>query len=86
MEEIQVFNNERFGFVGTLMIDDEPWLVGKDVAEALGYSAARNTLATHVDDDDKLTHQISAAGQRKNGWLKINEFYEDGTVTETYER
>lgn len=65
MEEIQVFNNERFGSVRTLMIENEPWLVGKDVAEALGYSAARNALATHVDDDDKLTHQISAAGQRR---------------------
>lgn len=44
----------------------EPWFVGKDVADALGYEAARNAIAAHVDDEDKLTHQISASGQMRN--------------------
>lgn len=51
----------------------EPWLVGKDVVAALGYSAERNAIAAHVDDEDKLTHQVSASGQMRNVTL-INEF------------
>lgn len=53
MEELQIFNNEEFGNVRSLMIDNEPWLVGKDVAEALGYKNVRDSLARHIDSDDK---------------------------------
>lgn len=52
MNELQLFNFEN-NQVRTLFINDEPWFVGKDVAEILGYSKARNAIATHVDDDDK---------------------------------
>ena len=48
-----VFENAEFGKVRTIMIDGEPWFVGKDVAEALGYSNTRKALADHVDEDDK---------------------------------
>ena len=51
--ELQIFNNEEFGDVRTLTINGEPWFVGKDVAEILGYSKARNAISAHVDDDDK---------------------------------
>lgn len=37
MNELQIFNNEEFGNVRSFMIDNEPWFVGKDVVEALGY-------------------------------------------------
>lgn len=53
MEELQIFNNEEFGNVRSLMIDNEPWFVGKDVAEALGYKNVRDSLARHIDSDDK---------------------------------
>ena len=53
MEELQIFNNEEFGNVRSLVIDNEPWLVGKDVAEALGYKNVRDSLARHIDSDDK---------------------------------
>lgn len=53
MNELQIFNNEEFGNVRSLMIDNEPWLVGKDVAEALGYKNVRDSLARHIDSDDK---------------------------------
>ena len=53
MEELQIFNNEEFGNVRSLMIDNEPWFVGKDVAEALGYKNIRDSLARHIDSDDK---------------------------------
>ena len=51
--EIQIFKNERFGEVRTMVINDEPWFVGKDVAEVLGYRLARKALYDHVEDDDK---------------------------------
>lgn len=46
-------NNEDFGKVRAVMIDNEPWFIGKDVAEALGYSNSRDALAKRVDDEDK---------------------------------
>lgn len=53
MNELQIFNNEEFGNVRSFMIDNEPWFVGKDVAEALGYKNVRDSLARHIDSDDK---------------------------------
>ena len=53
MNEVKIFNSKEFGDVRTVTIDGESWFVGKDVAEALGYSKARNALATHVSEEDK---------------------------------
>nr|WP_279067413.1 phage antirepressor KilAC domain-containing protein [Catenibacterium mitsuokai] len=53
MNELQVFKNQEFGSVRTLVIDNEPWFVGKDVAEALGYKNTKDALAKHVDSEDK---------------------------------
>lgn len=53
MNAVQVFTNEEFGSVRTIAIDGEPWFVGKDVAEKLGYSKARKAIADHVDEEDK---------------------------------
>ena len=50
---ITTFNNEEFGNVRTLTIDGDPWFVGKDIAECLGYSKARNAIYSHVDNEDK---------------------------------
>lgn len=50
---ITTFNNEEFGNVRTLTIDGDPWFVGKDIAECLGYSKARNAISSHVDNEDK---------------------------------
>ena len=72
MNELKIFENPDFGQVRMVMIEDTPYFVGKDVAEVLGYEAARNAIAMHVDDEDKLTHQISASGQKRNVTL-INE-------------
>ncbi len=51
--ELQVFNNAEFGSVRSIMVNDEPYFVGKDVADILGYSNTRDALAKHVDDEDK---------------------------------
>ena len=72
MNEITVFNNDEFGSIRTVTIENEPWFVGKDVAEVLGYQNGSRDINRHVDDEDKLTHQISAAGQNRNMTL-INE-------------
>ena len=53
MNELKIFTNEEFGKIRTVTIDGEPWLVGKDVAEALGYVKARNAISTHVSEEDK---------------------------------
>lgn len=53
MNELQIFKNADFGEIRTTVIDNEPWFVGKDVAEILGYSNTRKALADHVDSDDK---------------------------------
>lgn len=54
MNELQFFNSEEFGEIRTVTIDGEPWFVGKDVAEILGYSNTRKALADHVDEEDKM--------------------------------
>lgn len=54
--EVTVFKNlvhPEFGELRTVEIDGEPWFVGKDVAEALGYSNARKAVLVHVDAEDK---------------------------------
>ena len=55
INDIQVFNNPEFGEIRTVTIDNELWFVGKDVAEALGYSNSRDALAKHVYAEDKDT-------------------------------
>lgn len=53
MENVEIFKNPEFGEVRTLMVNNEPWFVGKDVAVALGYTNTRKAIADHVDDEDK---------------------------------
>lgn len=50
---IETFNNKDFGPLRSMMINNEPWFVGKDVADILGYSNSRKAIADHVDDEDK---------------------------------
>ena len=70
--EIKIFENEEFGSVRTMEINGEPYFVGKDVAEILGYANTSKALIDHVDDEDKLNNEtLSSLGQR-GGWL-INE-------------
>lgn len=72
MNEMQIFKNPEFGSVRTLEIDGDPWFVGKDVAEILGYTNHSKALSDHVDKEDKLNNEsLSSLGQR-GGWL-INE-------------
>lgn len=53
MNNIKIFENEDFGEIRTVMIDGEPWFVGRDVAKALGYSDAPGSVRKKVDIDDR---------------------------------
>lgn len=66
MNELQVFKNQEFGSVRTLTINDEPWFVGKDVAEILGYSNPRDAISKHVDSEDKNSVAIRDGITRGN--------------------
>lgn len=59
---LQIFNHERFGQVRVVMIDGEPWFVGKDVADILGYTNSRKAIADHVDEDDKGVTKCDTLG------------------------
>ena len=59
MGELMIFNSPEFGQIRSVEIDGEPWLVGKDVAVALGYKDTVNALKAHVDDEDKRGWQIT---------------------------
>ena len=73
MNELQVFFNEEFGNIRTVTRDGEPWFVGKDVAETLGYSNPRKALLDHVEAEDKdgVTSR-DAIGREQNTTI-INE-------------
>lgn len=72
MNELKVFENPAFGQVRTIEIDGEPWFVGRDVAEALGYRDTSDALKKHVDADDKLTRRFADSGQAREMYI-INE-------------
>lgn len=66
MNELQVFKNQEFGSVRTLVVNDEPWFVGKDIAESLGYTATEKAIRTHIDGDDKgVTEMDTPGGKQK---------------------
>lgn len=66
MQELQIFKDEEFGEVRTVTIDNEPWFVGKDVAEALGYSNASKAVSVHVTEEDRILRTLEAYSQNGN--------------------
>lgn len=76
MNELQVFNNPEFGEIRTIEKNGEPWFIGKDVAESLGYSDTKSALSDHVDPDDKQViqrGQITTFEIPNRGMTIINE-------------
>ena len=69
---IQTFTNNNYGNIRVIMIEGEPWMVGKDAADMLGYANGSRDINVHVDEEDKLKYQISTAGQMREQIL-INE-------------
>ncbi len=73
MKEITIFSNKQFGEIRTMTDEKgEPLFVGKDVAEALGYSNTQKAIRDHVDEEDKLTERIVLSGQQRTV-IFINE-------------
>lgn len=70
--KLTVFNNEEFGEIRTVIIDNKPWFVGKDVAVSLGYKDTSDALKKHVADEDKLTRCFADSGQNRQMYI-INE-------------
>ena len=73
MSNIEIFKNPKFGSVRSLEINSEPWFVGKDIAEALGYSDTNKAVAMHVDDDDKKLNDKTSPSFGQRGATIINE-------------
>ena len=59
MNELQIFESPEFGQVRTVVIENEPWFVGKDVANILGYANTKDAISSHVEEDDKTIIQRS---------------------------
>ena len=69
MNDLQIFSNPEFGQVRTVEIDGTPWLVGKDVAVALGYKNPTKAIIAHVDDEDKQLEMLPQEAEAQNGTL-----------------
>lgn len=67
MKELKIFNNSEFGEIRTIMGEDsEPWFVGKDVAEILGFKNSRDAIKTHVFEEDKGVESIYTPGGKQS--------------------
>lgn len=71
MNEVQLFNFENHE-VRSLLINSEPWFVGKDVADVLGYQNGSRDINRHVDEEDRLTRRFDGTGQSRDMTI-INE-------------
>lgn len=72
MNNLKIFENAEFGKIRTMEQNGEPWFVGKDVADILGYKNGSRDINSHVDEEDRLKYQISTAGQMREQTF-INE-------------
>lgn len=75
MNDLKIWENPEFGVLRVIERDGEPWMVGKDVAQALGYGEGKslaNAVANHVDPEDKgVTELMTPGGKQK--MVIINE-------------
>ena len=72
MNELKIFNNSEFGEVRAMLIDEEPWFVGKDIATVLGYSNPQKAIRDHIDKKDRgVNETFTPSGTQK--MLIINE-------------
>ena len=71
MNELKIFENEEFGQIRMIMIDKEPYFVGKDVAEILGYTNPQKAIRDHVDEEDKTLNESFTVNGTKG--VLINE-------------
>ena len=75
MNELQIFKNVEFGEIRTLIINGEPWLVGKDVAVALGYKKKKKAIRDHVDVEDKTLNELFTVNGTQGILINESGFY-----------
>lgn len=78
MNELKVFENAEFGQIRGVEINGESWLVGKDVAERLGYSNASKAVMVHVDDEDKKFEMLPVSDSQFGNLVKTALINESG--------
>ena len=66
MTDLKIFENKEFGRVRTVTVNNEPYFVGKDVADILGYSNSRKAITDHVDEEDKGVTKCDTLGGRQD--------------------
>ena len=64
MNEVMIFNNPEFGQVRTVTIDGEPWFVGKDIADVLGYENGSRDINRHVHEEDRQNYRNYRASDK----------------------
>lgn len=72
MENLKIFKNEEFGEVRTIIVNNDPWFVGKDIADALGYKNGSRDINRHVSEDDRQNYQ-NGTFESPRGMTIINE-------------
>lgn len=72
MNDIQIFKNPSFGELRAISVNGDAYVLGKDIASALGYTNTQKAIRDHVDNDDKLTERIVLSGQNRDA-VFINE-------------
>lgn len=72
MNELKIFENAEFGQIRTVNINNEPWFVGKDIAEDLKYNEPHKAIVRHTEEEDRMKHPIPTNGGYQEAWL-VNE-------------
>ena len=72
MNDLKIFKNAEFGEIRTIEVDNEPWFVGKDVADTLGYQNGSRDINRHVDEEDRHKVMLFDGNQDKET-IVINE-------------
>ncbi len=75
MNELKIFENEQFGTIRTVEIDNTPYFVGKDVAEILGYTNPPKAIRDHVDDEDKTVNELFTVNGTKGTLINESGLY-----------
>ena len=83
---LEIFRNEEFGEIRTAIIDNEPYFVGKDVAELLGYSNPQKAIRDHVDNEDKTLNELFTVNGTMGILINENDIYEQGENTRDFSR
>lgn len=76
MNKLKVFKNEEFGEVRSLLINNEPWFIGKQIADILGYQNGSRDIKRHVDEEDRQViqnYQNDTLEIPNRGLMIINE-------------